>query len=31
VPGLGQHTRALLEEMGLDADALIGRGIALGP
>ena len=34
VPALGQHTRALLVESGLDAaaaDDLIGRGIALQP
>jgi formyl-CoA transferase len=28
VPALGQHTRALLAEAGLDADDLIARGIA---
>ncbi|MGW2160343.1 CaiB/BaiF CoA transferase family protein [Nonomuraea sp. NPDC001699] len=28
VPALGRHTRALLEELGLDPDDLIARGIA---
>ncbi|GGT42316.1 CaiB/BaiF CoA transferase family protein [Nonomuraea spiralis] len=28
VPALGQHTRALLDEAGVDADDLIARGIA---
>ncbi|MER6512911.1 CaiB/BaiF CoA-transferase family protein [Nonomuraea sp. NPDC001636] len=28
VPALGRHTRALLEELGLDADDLIARGVA---
>ena len=28
VPALGQHTRALLEESGVDADDLLSRGIA---
>jgi crotonobetainyl-CoA:carnitine CoA-transferase CaiB-like acyl-CoA transferase len=31
VPALGRHTRALLEESGVDADDLITRGIAVHP
>ncbi len=30
-PAIGQHTREILKELGRDADALIARGVVLGP